>query len=152
MWKWPKGKGFKPGHRPWNWRPIGAEQLVDNGILVKISEPNRWRFKHLVEWEVAHGPLPKEVRIIFVDGNRFNCSLDNLKAVPRVAKEKIGGDGCIYVKVAEGGKWRRKHVVVWEASFGPVPSKNTILFADGNTHNCALENLIPAPKSRKNGA
>ena len=41
MWKWPEGKGFRPGYRPWNLRPIGAEHLVDNGILVKVDKPNR---------------------------------------------------------------------------------------------------------------
>lgn len=41
--------------------------------------------------------------------------------------------------------WRLKHVVEWERANGPLPEGHTILFADGNRDNFALENLVAVP-------
>lgn len=42
-----------------------------------------------------------------------------------------------------GGKygWEYKHVALWVAAHGPVPKGQIVVFKDGNTLNCVLENL-----------
>lgn len=74
---------FKKGNRPINWLPVGSEIIDSDGyIKVKIAEPNIWEFKHLIIWEAAHGKsLGKPV--IFKDGNRLNCELENLEMISR---------------------------------------------------------------------
>jgi hypothetical protein len=73
---------FKPGHRPGNWRPVGSERInIEGYIEVKTAEPRTWRLKHRVVWEAAHGPIPAGHLIIFADGNRQNCTLDNLVCI-----------------------------------------------------------------------
>ncbi len=74
---------FKKGNTPKNWLPVGSE-IIDSGgyIMVKIAKPNIWEFKHLIIWEAAHGKsLGKPV--IFKDGNRLNCELENLEMISR---------------------------------------------------------------------
>jgi hypothetical protein len=75
---------FKPGHRPWNYLPVGSERLNTDGYFeVKISDPRTWKLKHLIIWEKRHGEVPKGYVIIFADGNRLNVSLSNLLMVSR---------------------------------------------------------------------
>ncbi len=84
----------------------------------------------------------------FADGDQRNTALDNLIAVrrPAVGDEKVGDDGFIHVKAAEPEKWRRKHYVLWEEAFGPVPKNCKLLFIDGRPGNCYIENLVMVPK------
>lgn len=51
------------------------------------------------------------------------------------------GQKYVHVKVAEPNRWRMKHVVVWEQHNGPVPKGKIIIFADGDTLNCEIDNL-----------
>lgn len=75
---------FPKGHRPYNWQPVGSERVNTDGYVdIKITEPNKWRGKHLLLWEEQHGPLPKGFVVIFADGNRRNFSQENLVKVSR---------------------------------------------------------------------
>jgi hypothetical protein len=80
---------FKPGNIPFDTMPLGSERIsVDGYVEVKYSEKsgppkNRWKGKHVLIWEKAHGPKPKSHVIIFVDGNRRNFKLGNLALVSR---------------------------------------------------------------------
>jgi hypothetical protein len=75
---------FKKGNRPANYRPVGSERLSKDGYLeVKIADPNKWRLKHLVIWEEANGPLPKGHCVIFLDSNKQNLALENLRLITR---------------------------------------------------------------------
>ena len=47
-----------------------------------ITEHGR-KQKHRVVWEQAHGPIPEGYLVKFKDGNRMNCSIDNLYLVSR---------------------------------------------------------------------
>lgn len=70
---------FKAGHRPQNAVPAGTLiTRADGYIWEKIAEPNKWRQKHVLVWEAAHGKRPKGTKIVFADQNRNNLSLDNL--------------------------------------------------------------------------
>lgn len=75
---------FQFGHRPKNARPVGSERVSRDGYVeIKIAEPNKWAHKHRYLYEQAHGPVGSSHAVIFLDGDKQNMSLENLKAVPR---------------------------------------------------------------------
>lgn len=83
---------FKPGNRPANLRPIGSERICskDGFILIKVACDNpytkaktRFCHKHVVIWEQEYGKVPQGKVIKFIDGNKLNCTLDNLVCVSR---------------------------------------------------------------------
>ena len=53
---------------------------------------------------------------------------------------KGNGHKYLYVRIAEG-KWMPKHILIWQQANGPVPDGHNIIFRDGDTQNCVLENL-----------
>lgn len=59
--------------------------------------------------------------------------------------------GYLFVKVTHDGradkKWKLKHRVVWESVHGKIPEGYIILFLDGDTKNCDIENLACVPNS-----
>ena len=59
-----------------------------------------------------------------------------------VGTELVNTDGYVVVKIAEPKKWRQKHILMWEQANGPVPKGKCLIFADGNSLNVTLENLI----------
>lgn len=75
---------FRKGHIPQNHKPVGSERVnVDGYVEVKIEEPNKWKLKQRVIWEKEKGPIPKGSSVIFLDGNRFNFDINNLRCVTR---------------------------------------------------------------------
>jgi hypothetical protein len=59
-----------------------------------------------------------------------------------IGSERINVDGYVEIKVSEPKTWRAKHVVLWEAAHGPVPSGHAVVFGDGDRQNITLENLL----------
>lgn len=99
-----KGKGltgankgsFRKGNLPPNRKPLGTERKdrrrdgKASFILVKVAEtdpytgfPTRYKHKHVVLWEQAHGPVPKGMVVAFIDGNEENCVVENLMLINR---------------------------------------------------------------------
>lgn len=84
---------FKKGGLPPNTKPVGYERITKDGYVeVKIKmRPNynndNFKLKHRLVWEEVHGKIPKGYKIIFLDGNKQNCSIENLAIVS--AKEEI---------------------------------------------------------------
>ncbi|MEG2177118.1 MAG: HNH endonuclease signature motif containing protein [Oscillibacter sp.] len=77
-----KKAGSKKGSRPHNWVPVGSETITTDGYLaVKMEEPNVWEFKHKLVWRKAHGEIPENMKIIFLDRNRLNVTPQNLALV-----------------------------------------------------------------------
>lgn len=78
---------FDKGHKPWNDVPVGTVLEKSCGYLwKKVSDLpgnwlQNWRQLHLLIWEEANGPVPEGYRVIFKDGNRQNCVLENLMLV-----------------------------------------------------------------------
>jgi len=88
----PNRTSFKKGQVPPNRVPVGTERItVDGYIEIKINEQNphvpsqktRFKLKHIVVWEKENGPLPKSHIITFIDGDKKNCSPDNLVLISR---------------------------------------------------------------------
>ncbi|WP_024292838.1 HNH endonuclease signature motif containing protein [Lacrimispora indolis] len=75
--------------RPHVSKPLGSEQIrrsSSNGnkyAYVKVAEPNKWRPKHIVEWEKNYGEMPRGKVVIFLDGNTLNSDMENLMLVDR---------------------------------------------------------------------
>ena len=62
-----------------------------------------------------------------------------------IGSERVNGDGYVDIKIADGKlqkNWKGKHILVWEATNGPVPKKHVIIFGDRNRMNFELNNLI----------
>lgn len=76
---------FKKGHTPANTMPIGTILTKADGYVWKKIGEGRfdWKQLHLLLWEEAHGPVPDGYVIIFKDGDRQHCVLDNLVMVTR---------------------------------------------------------------------
>lgn len=60
-------------------RPIGAEQVVDDGVFIKVAQPDKWRRKSRVMYEKYHNcKLKDDEYIIFLNQDRNDYSKDNL--------------------------------------------------------------------------
>jgi hypothetical protein len=67
-----------------------------------------------------------------------------------IGTEKQRSDGYVWVKVADGRKnanWRQKHILIWEAANGAVPQGSVVMFRNGDTTDCRIENLILTDKA-----
>lgn len=69
---------------------VGDEVIRSDGyVIVKISNDKdipkhkRWELKHRVVWEKEHGIIPDDSILMFKDGNRLNCNIENLVLVKR---------------------------------------------------------------------
>lgn len=74
---------YEHAHIPDNLLPVGTIRKTRDGyLIIKVNERGtqweRWQMLNRVIWEEKNGPVPKGHVLIFKDGNRENCSLDNL--------------------------------------------------------------------------
>jgi hypothetical protein len=80
---------FKPGNRPWDYKPVGTERVNGDGYIdVRIRNPSgkpwkNWKAKHRIIWEKAHGKIPRGHIVIFADGDKRNFAPDNLLLASR---------------------------------------------------------------------
>lgn len=77
---------FKPGNVPPNRKPVGTMRKNTDGYWEIKIEPGKYKYRllHRVIWQSHHKMVPpKGTAIIFVDGNKDNLSIDNLKLVTR---------------------------------------------------------------------
>ncbi|MBY0474186.1 MAG: HNH endonuclease [Nitrosomonas sp.] len=77
---------FKPGTIPPNQRPIGATRISKDGYIeIKVeSGMHKFRLLHRENWKKRHGKYPpKGFALIFKDGNKQNCEVENLQLVTR---------------------------------------------------------------------
>ena len=85
---------FTKGQSPVNHREVGSERInVDGYIEVKVAEPNRWRLKHRVIYELHTGEkLSSNDAVIFLDGNRQNLDINSLFKLSRSALVRYNQD------------------------------------------------------------
>lgn len=79
---------FKPGDKPINWKPIGADRVTQGGILErKIQDTGCTRRDyvavHVLVWREINGPVPKGHIVVFSDRNRRNFAPSNLLLISR---------------------------------------------------------------------
>lgn len=84
---------FKKGNIPPNRIPIGSERFDKNGyVQIKVQDGNmnmNWKFKQVKVWEDANGTVPKGHIVIFLDGDRTNFDLDNLKMISKSTNARL---------------------------------------------------------------
>ena len=81
---------FKPGQVPHNARPVGFECVhADGYVYVKVAEHQRMMPKHIHVWQQANGPVPSGMMVTFRDGNRLNCTIDNLQLMTRAEAVRL---------------------------------------------------------------
>lgn len=78
-----KGTRFKRGNIPHNHKKVGSERITKGYIEIKTQEPNKWQLKHRYIYEKKYGKIPDGYNLIFLDGNRQNIELSNLKLVSK---------------------------------------------------------------------
>lgn len=97
----PNSGSFKKGQTPANIKPLYHERVDENGyLLIKIPEKNpytgaetRYQFKHVWLWEQAHGKVPKGMAVVYIDGDRSNCCLENLMLVSKQELSRLNRHG-----------------------------------------------------------
>lgn len=89
---------IQKGHRPINEMPLDAICRSSEGYLqIKVAmqgtQYERWTPLHRYIWEQANGPVTEKHFVIFKDGNRDNCTLDNLMLISRGESLVMGRKG-----------------------------------------------------------
>jgi hypothetical protein len=79
---------FKKGNVPYNVKPIGYERVSRDGYVeVKVGNFNKstynYNLKHRVIWEQHFGKITNNEIIEFIDSNKFNMNITNLRKVTR---------------------------------------------------------------------
>ncbi|MGN0488063.1 MAG: HNH endonuclease signature motif containing protein [Ruminococcus sp.] len=75
---------FKKGHIPAQHREVGSERITKDGYIeIKVAEPSKWKLKHIWVYEQHYGTVPKNCAVVFLDGNKQNTDISNLKLVTR---------------------------------------------------------------------
>lgn len=74
---------FKKGQVPPNHMDIGEYTHTTDGYLIrkvqeKGTQAERFEFVHRAVWEKHNGPIPEGKMVSFLDGDKDNCSIDNL--------------------------------------------------------------------------
>ena len=57
-------------------------------------------------------------------------------------RERKDSSGCTYyhIRIAKG-KWELLHRHMWQQQYGAIPKEQIVVFKDGNSANCVIENL-----------
>lgn len=90
---------FKKGNLPHNTKYEGHENVTKDGyveISVKETNPHtgfhrRYVHKHRWLWEQKNGPVPDDMVLKCLDGNKQNTCLSNWKLVPRGMLPRLNG-------------------------------------------------------------
>ncbi len=74
---------FQKGHDNGKTKPVGSERIdcKDGYVLIKTADSKAYRPKHKVIWEAAYGPVPPGHIITFIDGDKLNVALSNLRLI-----------------------------------------------------------------------
>ena len=81
----PNKTSFQKGRIPHNHKPIGSERTdsKDGYTMIKTGEPSKWELKHKFLYEKHYGKIEKDSVVIFLDGNKNNFDINNLKCISR---------------------------------------------------------------------
>lgn len=78
---------FKKGNIPANHREIGEERTTKDGYVeIKVKDGclnDNWELKHRYIYKKHFGNIPEGYNIIFLDGDRKNFDINNLKAIKK---------------------------------------------------------------------
>lgn len=100
-----------------------TEKIHKNGageLEYRIKVNGKWLRKHKYIWEQAYGKIPNGKALLYKDGNRLNCTLDNLVLVDKAViiemsrhdYHKLKGDiheSSIYLSMLEDKQRSKKN-------------------------------------------
>ena len=79
---------FKKGQVPHNAKFDGYERIsVDGYIEVRVAKA-KFVLKQRMIWESVNGKIPKGMLVVFKDGNKLNCDIENLELITRAENMK----------------------------------------------------------------
>lgn len=68
--------------KPVGYECFNARGYVEVKVRLKPSHPrgsDNYALKQHLVWEQAHGPIPAGSKIVFLDGDKANCDIENLR-------------------------------------------------------------------------
>ena len=90
-------------------KPVGTERLDKDGYVKVIVAPLKERLKHHVVWEQYNPPINRNEILYFLDGNKTNCSIENLILLK---KKYIGAINNIVCHCGELSVEQRKSLIL----------------------------------------
>lgn len=89
-------KGHRGGEAEKRYKPVGTERVTKDGYIErKIHDgmplQSRWKAVQRIRWEELNGPLPEEMALKCLDGNKANTDPSNWEAVPRAMLPRLNG-------------------------------------------------------------
>ena len=81
-------------------RPDNVNKKGHTNYKIKIG-PNKWKAAGVVIWEQTYGPIPKGYRIIYLDGDNSNLSVDNLYLATHKIAYAVTTNKCYQSKNSE---------------------------------------------------
>jgi hypothetical protein len=81
---------FKQGQVSPNHRPVGTYRVVEDGYLeVKMAEGmGQWKQVSRIVWQRCNGPIPEGYLVTFIDGNKLNVEVTNLRLMTKAENAK----------------------------------------------------------------
>jgi hypothetical protein len=73
---------FKKGNVPHNMREIGSTRFINDYTEIKIKY-HKWISLARYNWEQVHGPVPGDMCVFKLDGDKYNDDISNLCLVSR---------------------------------------------------------------------
>lgn len=67
-------------------KPLFTERINGDGVIIMKIAPKKWVMKHKYIYEQEYGPIPKGHTLIFLDNNKMNVTLDNIKLITQAEK------------------------------------------------------------------
>lgn len=75
-----KKTSFKKGNKPHNTLYDGCISCRDGYLYIRISE-GKWELLQRHIWVKNYGEIPPGYNVVFKDGNRKNCAIENLECI-----------------------------------------------------------------------
>ena len=79
---------FKKGQTPHNTLPIGSIRNINNYNEIKYAN-HKWMAVARYNWEQVHGPVPGDMCVFKIDGDKYNDDISNLCLVSRKDLAKL---------------------------------------------------------------
>lgn len=140
----------------WPWHDKWLAEHLEEGTYDELAERFKEEFGMVVSGQALRhradkiGLDKKLNRSHAVKGGLLNADIELPIGAERVT------DGIVWVKVADvrgrynkkmpggysaGGNWRKKAYINWEKKYGSIPEGKRLVYLDGNSLNCDVDNL-----------